>query len=77
MSPQLQHLAQYDSRQHRLRDENGTFRCKNTKFFHIVITTRSMRRLDSRPVPMEMIRKVIDAGTRTRKLLEEVVSLER
>ena len=36
-----------------------------------------MRRLDSRPVPMEMIRKVIDAGTRTRKRLEEVESLER
>jgi hypothetical protein len=26
---------------------------------------------------MEMIRKVIDAGTRTRKWLEEVESLER
>lgn len=33
-------------------------------FFHIVRTTRSMRRLDTRPVPMEMIRTIIDAGTR-------------
>ena len=33
-------------------------------FFHSVSTTRSMRRLDTRPVPMEMIRTIIDAGTR-------------
>jgi hypothetical protein len=33
-------------------------------FFPMVSTTRAMRRLDTRPVPMEMIRKIIDARTR-------------
>ena len=54
----------------RLLDAASTARRKRhvqmqeQNFFHIVSTTRSMRRLDTRPVPMEIIRTIIDAGTR-------------
>lgn len=36
----------------------------DTEFFHIVHTTRAMRRLRPDPVPDELIRKILKAGTR-------------